>query len=80
MLLRESQLSKRSKNKQNIYSKTSSTRAEIFDFPPAGNANSLVHTKQRTILLELPKIICSFLHLEHRTLINLLRNIPAILD
>ncbi len=51
------------------------------DFPPVGYATSLLHTKQGTIVLALPKIICSFLHLEQRTLMNLLRNVLSfILD
>src|SRR3989338_1718034 len=60
------------KNEDFYYSRISNPLPEIFDFPPVGYANSLLQTKHLMTLLEFPKIVCSFLHLAQRTLINLL--------
>ena len=54
------------------HSNTSRTLALIFAFPPVGSANSLPQTKHFTLELAFPKMICSFLHLGHLTLTNLL--------
>jgi len=54
------------------YSRTSRILALIFDFPPLGIAKFVLQTKQFILVDDFPNIICSFLHLLHRTLINLL--------
>ena len=54
----------------NIYPKTSRILDLILDFPPVGSAKGLLQTKHLTVVETFPKMICSFLHLGHLTLIN----------
>ncbi len=61
------------------YSNISNTRAEMRDLPPVGYATSLLQTKQGTTVAALPKMTCSFLHLEQRTLINRLLGIDGLI-
>ena len=55
-----------------VYSKTSKILALTLLFPPVGSANILPHTKQVIFEDAFPNIICSFLHLGHLILTNLL--------
>jgi len=54
------------------YSSTSKILAFTLLFPPVGSASALPHTKQSTFVAVFPKVICSFLHLGHLILMNLL--------
>ena len=54
------------------YSNTSKILAFILLLPLVGSANLLPHTRQATLEDALPNIICSFLHLGHLILTNLL--------
>src|SRR3989338_740480 len=54
------------------YSRTSRILAFTLLFPPVGSARALPHTRQSTLVAVFPNIICSFLHLGHLILMNLL--------
>ena len=55
-----------------IYSKTSRILALTLLFPPVGSASILPQTKHVTLEDAFPNITCSFLHLGHLILMNLL--------
>lgn len=42
----------------------------MFDLPPDGVANTLLHTRHFTSVEAFPKIICSFLQFAHLTFMN----------
>jgi hypothetical protein len=47
-------------------------RARTLLFPPVGDARGLLQTRQSTNVAVFPNMICSFLHLGHLILMNLL--------
>src|SRR3989338_11715510 len=54
------------------YSNTSRTLALTLLFPPVGSARIFPQTRQSTLVAVFPNVICSFLHLGHLILMNLL--------